>query len=66
MVGRLDARFSGPVTSGELGYGESDPSMAAADSIFSSAMNRYFTDELGFQTDRPYVLLNTKVEEAWT
>ncbi len=53
-------------TSGNLGEGDSDPSMTTLDSIFSSALNHYLTEELGFQTDRPYILSSLRVNQAWT
>ena len=66
MVGRVDSRFTGPVTSGSLEDGDSDPSTSALDSIFTSVMNQYFTDELGLQTDRPYILVSDPVNDSWT
>ena len=66
MVGRCDGRITGPVTSGKIEDGASDPSMAALELSYGTAMNNYITDELGFRTDRPYIPTNLGVNEAWT
>ena len=63
--GRFDGRVTGPVTTGDLGDGESDPSSASGDIAFPVAVNEYITDELGFQTDRPYVVQSDEVNKKW-
>lgn len=65
MVGRFDGRIVGPVTSGDLGNGESDPSSSSGDITFGPAVNQYITEELEFQTDRPYVTMSLDVNEKW-
>ena len=57
--------MTGPVTTGDLGDGESDPSSASCDIAFPVAVNEYITDELGFQTDRPYVVQSDEVNKKW-
>lgn len=66
MVGRYDGRITGPVTSGSLDDGTSDPSDAAFTLGFGSTYNDYLQNELGFQTDRRYIPMNDKVNEGWT
>ena len=65
-VGRLDGRFTGPVTGSSFGDGTDDPSDAATEIVFSAAVNTLFTDELGLQVDRPYISMNNDLEPTWT
>ena len=65
MVGRFDGRIVGPVISGDLGNGENDPSSSSGDITFGPAVNQYITEELEFQTDRPYVTMSLDVNEKW-
>ena len=65
-VGRMDGRIAGPVTSGDMDDGESDPSSTAFNLAFGNAFNYYVTSELGFRTDRPYTPDNLDVNGAWT
>ena len=65
-VGRIDGRFIGPSTGTELGDGSADPSDYETDAAFSSALNRYLTEELGYQTDIPYLVMNPDLEGKWT
>ena len=57
--------MTGPVTTGDLGDGESDPSSASGDIAFPVAENEYITGELGFQIDRPYVVQSDEVNKKW-
>lgn len=66
MVGRLDARYTGPITEGDIGSGDSDPSSNALSSAFGSAINHYLADELDYHTDLPYVTLSLDVNGRWT
>ena len=40
MIGRIDGRYTGPLTSGDMGSGDSDPSMAALGDVFGTAVNQ--------------------------
>ena len=62
-IGRLDGRISGPVTSGSLDVGDSDPSGAWMGVTFASAANDYIANELGFRTDREYIPINYDIDE---
>ncbi len=55
IVGRLDARFTGPA--GDLlgGRPSHDPQSTAISSAYTSAFNSYLRDELGYDGDREYV-----------
>ena len=66
MVGRYDGRITGPVTSGSLEDGASDPSNAVFTLGYGNTYNEYLTNELGYRTDRPYLPSNEAVNNAWT
>ena len=66
VVGRIDGRYTGPLTGGSMADGDADPSAAALGDVFGMAVNRYINDELGFHTDRPYEPLSLEVNEKWT
>jgi len=55
VVGRLDARFTGP-TGDQLGTRPShDPQATAISSAYTSLFNSYLRNELGYDGDREYV-----------
>ncbi len=55
IVGRLDARFTGPAGD-PLGTRPShDPQSTAISSAYTSSFNAYLRDELGYDGDREYV-----------
>lgn len=57
-VGRLDARFTG-LDRDDAGDGfEYDASYAAIRSIYTESFNAYVREELGFESDLPYEILN--------
>lgn len=60
-VGRLDSRYKGidRVASGDSG--DEDPSYAAFQGAYTSAINRYMREELGFESDLNYEILTGKV-----
>lgn len=65
-VGRYDGRITGPVTSGSLDNGTSDPSDAALELGFGNTYNEYLQNELGYHTDRPYIPMNSAANDNWT
>ncbi len=65
VVGRNDGRMTGPATEGNLGDGSADPSSHEADLAFGDAFCDYISDELGYQTDRPYKPLSLEVLNGW-
>ena len=66
VIGRIDGRYTGPATGGDMGSGDSDPSAAALGDVFGTAVNQYINDELNFHTDQPYEPLSLEVNEKWT
>jgi carboxypeptidase C (cathepsin A) len=61
-VGRLDGRITGPVTSGSLDDGTSDPSSSSTDIAFVNAYLKYVTEELEYETDTPFFPLALEVD----
>ena len=66
IVGRLDARFTGP----DVDYGKeqitADPSMAAMAGPYTAALNHYVRAELEYANDLPYEIINTEAHKAWS
>lgn len=66
VVGRLDSRFVGhDLDRGRDSLAE-DPSFSAPHGPYSALLNEYVRGELGFEEERPYEVLNMKVNESWT
>jgi len=55
QVGRLDARFTGPVGDRLQTTPSHDPQSTAISSAYTSAFNAYLRDELGYDGEREYV-----------
>ncbi len=55
IVGRLDARFTGPAGDVLQTRPSHDPQSTAISSAYTSAFNSYVRDELGYDGDREYV-----------
>jgi len=55
IVGRLDARFSGPTGDRLDTTPNHDPQSTAISSAYTSVFNTYIRDELGYDGDREYV-----------
>ena len=66
MVGRIDGRYTGPLTEGSIGDGVADPSMSATGDFFSAALTRYMSEELDYHTDLPYEYLSGEVGGSWS
>jgi len=60
-VGRLDSRFLGMDRDASGEVWESDPSMDAILGPFTAALYDYVRNELKFESDLPYEILNNKV-----
>jgi carboxypeptidase C (cathepsin A) len=63
-VGRLDSRYVGVDASGISERPDFDPSMAAIRPPYTSTINAYVRDTLGYKTDVPYYILGEGVG-AW-
>ena len=61
MVGRLDGRYTGLLTDDG-----SDPSDVESGLILGNAYYTYLTEELNYQTDRPYLPFSGEVAGGWT
>ena len=61
QVGRLDGRYTGLLTDDG-----SDPSDVESNLILGNAYYTYLTDELNYQTDRPYLPFSGEVAGGWT
>ena len=55
VVGRLDARFTGPAEDRLAERPSHDPQSTAIRSAYTSAFNSYLRDELGYDGEREYV-----------
>ena len=66
IVGRYDGRITGPVTSGSLDDGSADPSSSSTDIAFANSYMKYITEELGFETDTPFLPLSMDVNYQWS
>jgi len=66
MVGRIDGRYTGPITAGEIGNSAADPSTAALGNAFGGAINDYLSGELNYHTDLVYETLSNEVGAQWS
>ncbi|MGB6545746.1 MAG: hypothetical protein WBE97_08990 [Candidatus Acidiferrales bacterium] len=64
-TGRLDARFSGPIFDRLEEYAAYDPQETAVSGAFAGAFNEYVRQDLQFNKDQSYELLNDQVAESW-
>lgn len=66
IIGRLDGRYTGAPVSGSIDDGESDPSEFDLSLPLTSMANQYFSEELGFETDTPYISLSSDINARWS
>ena len=64
-IGRIDGRYTGPVTEGDFGNTNADPSSAAMGSAFGMAVNQYISGELDYHSDLTYQTMSVEVNDAW-
>jgi carboxypeptidase C (cathepsin A) len=64
-VGRLDSRFTGIDRDAAGEQPGHDPSMSNVLGPYAGAFNDYVRNELQFESDLPYEILNFKANEAW-
>ena len=60
-IGRMDGRYTGLLIDDG-----SDPSSVESNLILGNAYYTYLTEELNYQTDRPYLPFNGEVSDGWT
>lgn len=65
VTGRLDSRFSGPAGDVLQSYANGDPQSDAISGAFMAAINGYVRNELQYNPDQRYELLNYKANGAW-
>ena len=65
VTGRLDARFSGPATDIMQEEAGGDPQSDAVSGAFAGAFNSYIRNDLGYNPDQKYELLNYKANMSW-
>jgi carboxypeptidase C (cathepsin A) len=65
-VGRLDARFTGPLVRGNAETWDADPSMDAISGSYAAAWNHYVRDELGYSNDLPYAQISELASTEWS
>jgi len=65
IIGRMDARITGPDVDTAGATGTYDPSLDRLFGPFAAAANHYVRHDLGFESDVPYRYLNPKVSRHW-
>ncbi|MGH3431500.1 MAG: S10 family peptidase [Thermocrispum sp.] len=66
VLGRIDARFTGPESDHARERFTADPSMNALVGPYAAALNHYVRAELQFLSDLPYEVINMRVNEKWS
>ncbi|MEO7069603.1 MAG: peptidase S10 [Nostocoides sp.] len=64
-VGRLDARFTGPLAAGNAEEWDADPSFDAVVGPYAAAFNHYVRTELDYENDLAYAII-TNLHETWS
>lgn len=65
MVGRLEARVTGPMGARKSREWEFDPGIEAIVGPYTMAANAYLREQLGVQTDQRYEILSMDVHKSW-
>jgi len=65
LVGRLDARATGPMAASREREMSFDPGIEAIAAPYGMATHAYFTEALGLSDEQRYELLNTDTHKAW-
>jgi carboxypeptidase C (cathepsin A) len=65
MVGRLDARVTGPMAASRTRDWEFDPGIEAIAAPYGMAALAYFGEQLGLATEERYELLSMEVNKGW-
>ncbi len=65
IVGRLEARVTGPMGARKSHAWEFDPGMEAIVGPFTMASNAYLREHLGVQSDQRYEVLSMEVNKSW-
>ena len=65
IVGRLDARATGPMAASRTRDWEYDPGMEAIVPAYTMAAMAYFAGTLGIHTDQRYEVLSSEAHQQW-
>jgi len=65
IVGRLEARVTGPMAASRTREWEFDPGIEALSAPFTMAANAYMTETLGIESTARYEVLNMDVNKEW-
>jgi carboxypeptidase C (cathepsin A) len=65
IVGRLDARATGPMAASRTREWEFDPGIEAIASPYTMAAMAYFGEQLGMNTETRYEVLAMEVHKGW-
>jgi carboxypeptidase C (cathepsin A) len=65
MVGRLDARATGPMAASRTRNWEFDPGIEAIAAPYTMGAMAYFRDTLGIDLEARYQVLSTEVHRSW-
>jgi len=63
IVGRLDSRFTGPLSASDADEGFYDPTMSIIRPPFTATFNNYVRGDLGYKTDLEYYILGGGIGE---
>ncbi|MFO1286945.1 MAG: peptidase S10 [Rubrivivax sp.] len=66
IVGRLEARATGPMAASRTRDWEFDPGIEAIASPYTMAAMAYFREQLGLDIEARYQVLNTDVNRGWS
>lgn len=66
VVGRIDARYTGPEADYARERFSADPSMNAIVGPYAAAINHYLRADLQYLSDLPYEVINMGVNEKWS
>jgi carboxypeptidase C (cathepsin A) len=64
-VGRLDSRYKGIDALAVSEFPDFDPASKATTPAYTAAVNSYFREELGYETDDEYLVSGKQAYEAW-
>jgi carboxypeptidase C (cathepsin A) len=65
IVGRLEARVTGPMAGNKPHTWEFDPGIEAISGPYTMAANAYMSETLGIATDQRYEIINMKANKDW-
>ncbi len=64
-IGRIDSRYTGIDRFKDGDSFESDPSLDSTMGVYTSALNQYVREELGYESDLPYEIMSSETHQNW-